>query len=166
MSKIQGVRLNNLPDKYYKFIGEVMFHWVLFDAQVMDMVGNLLKLGPKERRMLVGSMDEKAKLGTLRLLSKKRIPDKPLQEAIAAVSRLASDLSERRNQLAHTPWVKVPGETTPALLSMKGGELLYMPTAEIMTEAQMQDTLAAFRDLTTHGQVLNNAILLYMQQAK
>jgi len=30
----------------------------------------------------------------------------------------------------------------------------------------MQDTLAAFRDLTTHGQVLNNAILLYMQQAK
>ena len=167
-SPVRTKRLTSLPTKYYELIGEVIFHWSLSDAQVTNLIGMLLGMGPKEERLLVGRLDEKQKLMMLRFLSEKSMrPKNPIRKLIANFIGQQQMMADRRNQFCHSPWVEVPGQTIPAILNMNSVTKRYSPNAEIMTDSQMENTLKMFRDLTIMGeQALKAMKALLVRQAK
>ena len=152
-------RLTKLPPKYYALIGEIMFHWSLNDAQIADMIGLMLGLGPKEQRLLVGRLDEKQKIMMPRFLTEKSMrPKSAIRKAITGMCKIHLAIADRRHQFAHSPWVSITGESIPAILDMGTVTKRYSPNAEIMSDAQALDTLLTFRMLTENGQLILKAL--------
>ena len=152
---VPSVRLTSLPSKYYEFIGEIMFHWALHDAQLLDMLGALLKMGKQERRLLLGRMDEKSKASLVKFLTKRDMkPKDVLRRGIEKFCEIAQTLSDRRNQIAHAPWVRVVGFETPGILEMETTGKRYSPNAEIVTDEQIEDSISTFRMLTDLGSMI------------
>ena len=154
-ARLNAKRLTSLPPKYYEVIGEVMFHWALHDAQMLDILGFLLKMEPKKKRMLLGKLDESAKIKMVKFLAGRDMrPKNPLRKATEQFCKDSQELADRRNQFAHTPWVTVPGHTIPGLLDMGTIGKRYDPTVEIMTDEKIKDTIETFRISTALGELI------------
>src|SRR5690606_22277114 len=95
----------DIPNTYYRAIGEIIARQALFDFHVMLAIGELLKLkDPKKVRVSFMGMATKARLGALRSMAANWAPTPQIRTELHGIIKDALKLTGIRNNVAHGYW--------------------------------------------------------------
>lgn len=79
MSKFQVLSKDKLLRKEYEHIGKIIYHFSVLDLQLVDILGLVLGLNKKQRRLAFCRSDFKGKIGVLKTLASKWVLEKDLR---------------------------------------------------------------------------------------
>jgi len=92
------------PASYTRAIGEVAAEWGAFEFAVEKLIWVLLKIGPKEGRLVTTQMNIRPKLEILKGLIGRSGMDATLSKNLLVVVKRALTLSDARNRIIHGLW--------------------------------------------------------------
>ncbi len=153
MATKQFEYLTSLSKEQYHHIGEVIYRLSLLDFQLVEILGLLLDLNKKQRRLAYINSDFKGKLAVLKTVASKWLLNGPLRRQINEVISLAFTLEERRNLYGHTIFGQVVGSTEVRIIHMRTGEQRHLPGSEFWNEAlaaEERETYSYANQLAAH----------------
>jgi hypothetical protein len=128
MGVVMTERHRRLPRAYMRGVGAIVFYWATFEFELMDIIGEALDIGLKERRMLMARSNPKAKSILLKTIASHFASDRELKRRLIALSKTTTKLFDIRNKFAHGPWVyPKTARGRYDLLVMDTGEDAYLP---------------------------------------
>ncbi|MFY9314912.1 MAG: hypothetical protein WAO95_05055 [Burkholderiales bacterium] len=98
------------PMSYCKAVGQIISHWANLEWQVEKTIWALLKIGPKEGRLLTTQMNIRPKLEILKGLASRANLDDERRKALLAMSKDITAANDFRNKLAHGLWATAPSK--------------------------------------------------------
>jgi len=132
MSTFQLVSKDKLLRKEYEHIGKIIYHFSLLDLQLVDILGLILGLNRKQRRLAFCRSDFKGKLGVLKTLASKWVLDRDLRGWLNELVSAMFQLEEARNLYAHSTFgmdSKSPGGET-FLIHVGSADQRHLPDAQ------------------------------------
>jgi hypothetical protein len=117
-----------VPDEYMLSIGQIIFYWATLEHEIVDILGIALKIGKKERRILMAKMEPKARVSMLKVVGSKYVKNRTNRTHINNLAAAALGLYEVRNYFAHGAWCYPTGQPDKyELLVIDSGEAAYLP---------------------------------------
>lgn len=139
--------LTSLKRNHYLHIGEVIYRTSLLDVQLVEILGLILGLNKKQRRLAYTNSDFKGKLAVLKTTASKWVLDGKLRELINGLIGNAFELEDRRNLYAHTVFGYLSGKPDEIkILHVRTGEQRHLPQTEQYDEARAAEERGAYFD--------------------
>src|SRR5687768_15754575 len=148
-----------LPAANYRAIGEFMFRYAQLENQLHELVWHSLRLGYKPGRIMTIGTDIKVLCGMIGAITSTRdwIADKTMADEINAVSKIAFDLNEDRNLIAHGSWqaaMGVRGAVAKLSKTKKRHNRILPTAAESMTAVGIRKKCAELKQANLRARKL------------
>jgi hypothetical protein len=102
-----------------RLIGRLIVQWGYVEAGLNDVIWRLLKLHVEDGRALTTRMDAVTKIAILRKIAPRYLEGEALTEFLK-VMKLADDVRDDRNFIAHGNWGTAPSDGVALALSLRG----------------------------------------------
>lgn len=99
--------VTKLPKSYLTALGGIAVNWATLEWHIERILWALLKLGPKEGRIMTVPMSMKPKLETLKLLADRLIKDAKVKAEVLKFCDAVALISENRNKVTHGIWARL-----------------------------------------------------------
>ena len=126
-----------------------MFYWATIEHELVDIIGEAMCIGKKERRILMAKTDPKAKLAMLKVIGSKYVKNPRVRTKINQLAAAGIALYAARNLFAHGAWVHPHDDPSVyELLVIDSGEAAYLPKRMSAKEHGRASFVAHFANAT------------------
>jgi hypothetical protein len=102
-----------------KLVGEVIIEWSHVDAGLNQVICQVLKLHLEDGRIILSRLDSQTKIAMLRKLALRHLHGAALTDLLKAL-KLADEVRDDRNFIAHGNWGTLMPEGVGIALSLRG----------------------------------------------
>lgn len=159
MGKTMCARHLTIPQEYMEIVGGITAYWATFEHELVDLLGETMRIGKKERRILMAKMDPKAKLAMLKVIASKFIKNPKTRGKVNALAAAGNSLYDVPNWFVHGAWVHpIDTPNIHQLLLIDSGEAAYLPKRIDVPIESGRRIVANFAQLVRAARTITNQI--------
>lgn len=154
-------RRDSLPSKRFSQIGELVFLWAAIEHELVDLIGDALRLDMKTRRIFMAKMDPKARIALLKVIRSRYVRMPKTKGLIRDLENACRSLYKTRNMFAHGAWVCPHEEPDVAdLLCAADGDDTYLPRRMTVTDASLEKVVEHYRSCLGDAKLIRRLVAL------
>ncbi len=144
---------NKVPATYLKAVGYVLHEWAKLEFALEGICKEILKIGPKETRLLFSQINTRPKIEVYKALVNRYIGVTGFKKLALQIAKNTETLSGVRNKIVHGRWVHPEGKPRTLFLYFVGGssDNRILPKPYKATAASIQKVGDAIREQHFHA---------------